>query len=190
MPTVFIGGAAGFAGDRTDAAGPLVDALSKCDGPRFLMFETLAERTLALAQLERRKNPQGGYNPLLARFVGPVLKRCLENKIRIVGNFGAANPRGAAELILKLAKEQGLKAPHVAVVEGDDLSGVLSIAALAKSEIEGRVLSGTRDLISANAYLGARPIADALDQGADIVVTGRVVDSALALGPLMHAFGW
>ena len=190
MPTVFIGGAAGFAGDRTDAAGPLVDALSKCDGPRFLMFETLAERTLALAQLERRKNPQGGYNPLLARFVGPVLKRCLENKIRIVGNFGAANPRGAAELILKLAKEQGLKAPRVAVIEGDDLSGVLSIAALAKSEIEGRVLSGARDLISANAYLGARPIADALDQGADIVVTGRVVDSALALGPLMHAFGW
>ena len=65
---VYIGGAAGFAGDRTDAAGPLVDALSKADGPRFLMFETLAERTLALSQLERRRDPSRGYNPALERF--------------------------------------------------------------------------------------------------------------------------
>ena len=94
-PHVTIGGAAGFAGDRTDAAGPLVEALAKAAGPRFLMFETLAERTLALSQLERRRDPSRGYNPALERFVGPVLARCLADNIRIVGNFGAANPRAA-----------------------------------------------------------------------------------------------
>ena len=96
---VYIGAGAGFAGDRTDAAGPVVDALAKVAGPRFLMFETLAERTLALSQLERRRDPQRGYNPALDRFVGPVLGRCLRDKIKIVGNFGAANPPAAAARI-------------------------------------------------------------------------------------------
>ena len=82
--TVFIGAGAGFAGDRTDAAGPVAEALARSDGPRFLIFETLAERTLALAQVERRRDPARGYNPLLEAFVGPVLRTCLENKIRIV----------------------------------------------------------------------------------------------------------
>src|SRR5262245_58610269 len=110
---IAIGGAAGFAGDRTDAAGPLVEALSRFDGPRFLMFETLAERTLALSQLERRRNPDGGFNPALDRIVGPVLARCLGERIRIVGNFGAADPRAAAARILALAREQGLTPPRV-----------------------------------------------------------------------------
>src|SRR5215211_6049107 len=129
--TVFIGAGAGFAGDRTDAAGPVAEALARSDGPRFLIFETLAERTLALAQVERRRDPARGYNPLLEAFVGPVLRTCLENKIRIVSNFGAAN-----------------------------------------------------------VYLGAAPIAEGLSRGADVVVTGRVADPSLALGPLIHAFGW
>jgi len=187
---VFIGGAAGFAGDRTDAAGPLVEALSKADGPRFLMFETLAERTLALSQLERRRDPSRGYNPSLDRFVAPVLARCLAEQIRIVGNFGAANPRAAALRIQVIAREQGLRSPRIAVVEGDDLTGVLSAQELAARETGGALLRGASDIVAANAYLGAKPIAEALDAGADIVVTGRVVDSALALGPLAHAFRW
>ena len=85
---VFIGAGAGFAGDRTDAARPVVDALARLAGPRFLMFETLAERTLALSQLERRRDPRKGYNAALERFVGPVLERCLRHGIKIVGNFG------------------------------------------------------------------------------------------------------
>jgi len=187
---VYIGGAAGFAGDRTDAAGPLVEALAKADGPRFLMFETLAERTLALSQLERRRDPARGYNPALDRFIAPVLARCLAEKIYIVGNFGAANPRAAALRIQAIAREQGLRAPRVAVVEGDDLTGVLSAQELAARETGGALLHGASDIVAANVYLGAQPIAEALDRGADIVVTGRVVDSALALGPLAHAFGW
>lgn len=190
MPKVFIGAGAGFAGDRTDAAGPVVDALAKLDGPRFLMFETLAERTLALSQLERRRDPSRGFNPALEKFVGPVLARCLRDGIRIAGNFGAANPRGAAERILAMACEQGLRAPKIAVVEGDDLSGLLSADELAKRETDGTILRGAREVIAANVYLGAAPIARALDQGADVVVTGRVADSALALGPLIHAFRW
>jgi hypothetical protein len=188
--TVFIGAGAGFAGDRTDAAGPVVQALARCDGPRFLMFETLAERTLALAQLERRRDPQRGYSPALERFVGPVLADCLRDNIRIVGNFGAANPRAAAERILALARGQTLAEPRVAVVEGDDLRRILSAQELAARETDGKLLAGATEIVAANLYLGAGPIADALAQGADIVVTGRVADSALALGPLIHAFGW
>jgi len=187
---VAIGAGAGFAGDRTDAAGQVADALARFDGPRFLMFECLAERTLALAQLERQRDSARGFNPALERFVGPVLGRCLRDNIMIVGNFGAANPRGAAERILALAREQGLKPPRVAVIEGDDVRSALSAQALAARETDGAILRDARDIIAANVYLGAGPIADALRQGADVVVTGRVADSALALGPLMHAFGW
>lgn len=189
-PKAFIGVGAGFAGDRTDAAGLVVEALIACDGPRFLMFETLAERTLALSQLARRSDPNAGYSPALERFLAPVLARCLEHKIRIVGNFGAANPRAAAERILALSRELGFRIPRVAVIEGDDLAGILSARELADREIDGKILRGVTDIIAANLYLGAAPIAQALGEGADIVVTGRVADSALALGPLVHAFGW
>jgi hypothetical protein len=188
--TAFIGCGAGFAGDRTDAAGPVAETLAQCDGPRFIMFETLAERTLALAQLERRADPSRGYNPALERFVGPILKRCLAEAIRIVGNFGAANPRAAAARIASLAREQSIKPPRIAVIEGDDLGGLLSPGELAAREIGGTLLAGKPSIISANLYLGAYAIAEALDRGAEIVITGRVADSALALGPLIHVFKW
>ncbi len=187
---VFIGAGAGFAGDRSDAAGPVVDALAKADGPRFLIYETLAERTLALCQIERRKDAGRGYSPALERMLSPVLARCLAGGVKIVGNFGAANPPAAGKRIADIATSLGLRAPRIAVVEGDDLAGRMSKAELAARETDGNLLAQARDIISANLYLGARPIADALDQGADIVVTGRVADSALALGPLLHVFRW
>ena len=187
---VFIGAGAGFAGDRSDAAVPVVEALAAQSGPRFLMYETLAERTLALCQLERRQNPERGYSPALERMLPLVLTRCLAADIKIVGNFGAANPPAAARRIAAMARELGLRPPRVAVIEGDDLDGRLSDDELAARETGGRILAQGRPVISANLYLGARPIAEAFDRGADIVVTGRVADSALALGPLLHAFGW
>ncbi len=192
--SVFIGAGAGFAGDRSDAAGPVVDALAAAQGPRFLIYEMLAERTLALCQIERRKDAARGFSPALERMLEPVLARCLASGIKIVGNFGAANPRAGAERIAALARTLGVDPPRIAVVEGDDLSGLLSPSELAAREVDGKVLGKVlgeaRDIISANLYLGAWPIAEALDRGADIVVTGRVVDSALALGPLLHAFRW
>ncbi|HEY4141152.1 MAG TPA: acyclic terpene utilization AtuA family protein [Pseudolabrys sp.] len=188
MSKVFIGGAAGFAGDRSDAGVPLVRALAQCDGPRFLMYETLAERTLALCQVDRRQDPGKGYSAALERLLTPVLRLCHEAGVRIVGNFGAANPSAAAKKIATIARGLGLPIPRIAIVEGDELA--LSSAELALREIGGTLLSREQSVISANAYIGAQPIAEALDRGADIVVTGRVADSALALGPLVHAFKW
>ena len=190
MAKVFIGAAAGFAGDRSDAGGPVVDALAAASGPRFLMYETLAERTLALCQLERRQNPQRGFSLALERMLPPVLPRCLAAGIKIIGNFGAANPAAAARRVAEMARALGLRPPRIAAVEGDDIAAKLSAQDLASRRVEGVELARAREIISANLYLGAQPIAQALDQGADIVVTGRVADSALALGPLLHAFRW
>ena len=182
-----IGCAAGFSGDRTDAAGPVVDALLAAGGPAFLIFETLAERTLALAQLARRANPDAGYEPLLDDMLRPVLARCLQGGIRIVSNFGAAHPEAAARRIHTLAAELGLPAPRIAVVQGDDLSAPHQRPLL--EQALGSALQGL-DVVSANAYLGAEAIADALLAGADIVVCGRVADPSLAVGPALAHFGW
>ncbi len=192
-PRLLIGCAAGFSGDRTDAAGPVVDTLIArlAGGPAgqraFLIFETLAERTLALAQLRRRANPEAGYEPLLDDMLRPVLARCLAHGIRIVSNFGAANPRAAARHIARMARELGTSAPRIAVVEGDDLSGPEYRALL--NEALGAQMDGIR-MVSANAYIGAEPIAAALDAGAQIVVCGRVADPSLTVGPAMSHFGW
>jgi hypothetical protein len=182
-----IGCAAGFSGDRPDAAGPVVETLARRGQPAVLMFETLAERTLALAQLARRANPDGGYEPLLDDMLRPVLGRCLEHGIRIVSNFGAANPSGAARRILAMARELGIRAPRIAVVHGDDLSGPAH-RALLRAELGERI--DAIEIVSANAYLGAEPIAAALSAGAEIVVCGRVADPSLALGPLIAHYGW
>ncbi len=102
VPSVVnIGCGAGFSGDRVDAAIPVVETLAKREGPKYLIFETLAERTLALAQKHRRKDPTHGYSPFLENYIRPILRRCYETDIKIVSNFGAANPKGAAMKIVK-----------------------------------------------------------------------------------------
>src|SRR5690349_5819674 len=174
-PPLLIGCAAGFSGDRTDAAGPVVDTLIARlqGGPpgqrAFLIFETLAERTLALAQLRRRADPEAGYEPLLDAMLRPVLARCLAHGIRIVSNFGAAHPRAAARHIARLARELGIAPPRIAVVQGDDLSAPAQLALLRREF--GDRMDGIR-LVSANAYIGAEPIAAEHDAGAQVVVCG------------------
>ena len=182
-----VGCAAGFSGDRTDAALPVVKALIASGGPAVLIFETLAERTLALAQLARRSDPEAGYEPLLDELLRPVLGLCLQHGVRIVSNFGAANPVGAAQAIGALAEQLGLRAPRIAVVHGDDLSGASQRTLLA-SAIGSEV--NALKIVSANAYLGAEAIADALLAGAEIVVCGRVADPSLTVGPALAHFGW
>ncbi|NMM85788.1 hypothetical protein B2J88_15665 [Rhodococcus sp. SRB_17] len=184
---LLIGCAAGFSGDRTDAAAPVVQALIDSGQPAVLIFETLAERTLALAQLARRSDPDAGYEPLLVELLRPVLAQCLQHGVRIVSNFGAANPLGAARRILQLAGELGTRRPRIAVVHGDDLSGAQHRALL--QEALGSAMP-TDPIVSANAYIGAEAIADALRAGADIVVCGRVADPALVLGPALAHFDW
>lgn len=182
-----VGSAAGFSGDRTDAARPVVDTLIERGGASVLIFETLAERTLALAQLARQADAEAGYEPLLVEMLTPVLADCLAHGIRIVGNFGAANPPAAARRLLRLAREQGLQAPRIAVVSGDDLSGPEHRPLL--HEALGTAAEGL-EIASANAYLGAEAIAAALQAGAQIVVTGRVADPSLTVGPAVAHFGW
>lgn len=188
---LFIGCAAGFSGDRVDAAGPVVDTLiarlAERGGSACLIFETLAERTLALAQLRRRADPQAGYEPLLDLMLRPVLARCLQHGIRIVSNFGAANPAAAARHIQRMTQELGLPTPRIAVVHGDDLSAPAQ-RALLRTHLGEAV--DTLQVVSANAYIGAEPIAAALRAGAQIVVAGRVADPSLALGPALAHYGW
>ncbi|NQW08845.1 MAG: DUF1446 domain-containing protein [Alphaproteobacteria bacterium] len=188
--TVHIGCGAGFAGDRWDAAVPIVATLARRDGPRYLIYETLAERTLALAQQARIEDPSAGYSPYLDRILRPVLKDAKAAGVRVVSNFGAANPMGGAAHILAMARELGIEGLKVAVVEGDDLSVVFDENGIrAHTPVEGLAMPEGR-MVAANVYLGAQPIADALALGADVVVVGRCADPALALGPLIHEFGW
>lgn len=190
MTTVHIGCGAGFAGDRFDAAVPVVKALAQAQGERFLIYEVLAERTLAIAQRLRRENPDQGYSPFLEIYLPLVLADCRRHGIRIVTNMGAANPAGAARRVHALARGLGIRGLKIAAVTGDDLLASMTDAQIRKEPvIEGIALAG-RDIVAANAYLGARPVADALDTGADVVLVGRTTDAALALGPLMHVHGW
>lgn len=185
MRTIRIGAGAGFAGDRIE---PAVD-LAQRGRLDYLVFECLAERTIALAQQARLKDPRRGYDPLLERRMEAVLPACRANGTRIVTNMGAANPTAAAELVRDVARGLGLTGLKVVAVTGDDVLDRLGTGDLAL--MEGGALSDLGDrVISANAYVGAGPIAEALAAGADVVVTGRAADPALFLGPLMHAFGW
>lgn len=174
--TLAIGCAAGFGGDRAGAAVPVVDTLLRRGGPSVLIFEVLAERTLALAQLDKRRDPQRGYAPMMEAMLAPVLERCVRHGIPIVSNFGAANPRAAALRIREM-----LPGCRVAIVEGDDLSG-------ARDVIAGYM--PVEDLVSANVYLGGSAIAGALRADAQVVITGRVADPALVVGPAMAHFGF
>ncbi|MFZ4285255.1 acyclic terpene utilization AtuA family protein [Variovorax sp. HJSM1_2] len=187
---LLIGCAAGFSGDRTDAAAPVVQALIASGQPAVLIFETLAERTLALAQIARRADPEAGYEPLLVDLLTPVLAECLQHHIRIVSNFGAANPMAAARRIRALAQGLGTRVPRVAVVYGDDLGAPGHRAVLTQALGERMPDQAVTPIVSANAYTGAQAIADALRAGADIVVAGRVADPALALGPALAHYGW
>jgi hypothetical protein len=187
MTRLLVGAGAGFSGDRLDAAGPVVDTLIARGMPSVLIYETLAERTLALAQLNRRIDPESGYEPLLVDLLTPILARCLAHNIRIVSNFGAANPRAAARRIARLASDLGLRAPRIAVISGDDLSA-LNYRPLLREAIGPRI--DEISVVSANAYLGAEAIAGALLAGAEIVVAGRVADPSLVVGPAMAHFGW
>jgi hypothetical protein len=181
-----IGAGAGYSGDRIP---PAVELAEK-GALDYLVFECLAERTIALAQLEKSKDARLGFDPLLRDRMEAVLPACAAKGIRIVTNMGAANPQGAAQEVMAVARELGITKLKVAVVHGDDVLAQVMSRELAVME-SGSPLSALKDsVISANAYLGAQPIVRALETGADVVITGRVSDPALFLAPLIHEFGW
>ncbi len=173
-PICRIGAGAGFAGDRIDpavalAGSGLVDTVA---------LECLAERTLVPALKARADNPQAGFDPRLRRRLSPLLPVAATNRCRIVSNLGAANPRAAGRAIARLAAELGCQGTRVAAIYGDDVMHLRDQVAW------DRPVTGS--LLGAHAYLGAVPLAEALSQGADVVVTGRVADSALFAAPALH----
>ena len=181
-----IGSGAGYAGDRIDPAQDLAER-GQLDA---LVFECLAERTIALAQLRRSRDPAQGYDTLLCERMRAVLPACVKQGVTIITNMGAANPLAAGQAVLQVARELGMARLRVAVVTGDDVLPwmLANDAPLLESDETVRSLQGR--LVSANAYLGADALLPALRAGADVVITGRVADPALFLAPLMHHFGW
>ena len=184
--TVRIGAGAGFAGDRLDPAVDLAER-GRLDA---LVFEILAERTIALAQRRRRSGSGPGYDERLVERVGAVLPAALAHGTIIITNGGAAEPRGGGMAIREAAEAAGFARCRVAVVSGDDVLGQLDLAASTVLET-GEPLANYRDrLLSANAYLGVAPLLAALRSRPDVIVAGRTTDAALFLAPLAHAFGW
>ncbi|MFM0138592.1 acyclic terpene utilization AtuA family protein [Caballeronia grimmiae] len=181
-----IGAGAGYSGDRIE---PAVE-LAEHGALDYLVFECLAERTIAIAQQARRNNPELGYDPLLEARMRAVLPVAVKNGVRIISNMGAANPRAAARKTAQIARELGLDDLKIAAVTGDDVLDVVLRANLRFEESGDDVRAYAQRIVSANAYLGAAPIVGALAAGADIVLTGRVADPSLFTAPLIHEFGW
>jgi hypothetical protein len=186
MPdSVRIGCWAAFWGDTATAARQILES-SEVD---YLVSDYLSEITMALLARARAKDPEAGFVPDAIRVLQPWLGQIHERGIKVVTNAGALNPAACARAFAAAAEEAGVPL-KIAAVEGDDIRPRLDelIGADARDMFTGEALP--RDVMTMNAYLGARPIAAALDAGADIVVTGRCVDSAVVVGPLLHEFGW
>ena len=156
----------------------------------YLVFECLAERTIALAQQARRQDPESGYDPLLEARMHAVLPVARRNGVRIVSNMGAANPLAAARKTAAIARELGLGGLKIAAVTGDDVLDVVRGGGYRFEESGDAVADFDERIVSANAYLGAAPIVAALEAGADVVLTGRAADPSLFTAPLIHEFGW
>jgi hypothetical protein len=180
---VRIGSGAGFAGDRLEPA----VILAERGALQYLGLECLAERTIALAQLRKLKEPAEGYDMLLARRMELLLPVIKKKRVRLLTNMGAANPVAAADLIVAIARRRKLDI-KVAAVTGDD---VLKLLEPGDRVLEtGEPLSAYKWLVSANTYLGVDALLPALATGADVIVTGRVADPSLFLAPAVYEHGW
>jgi len=182
-PPLRIGSGAGFSGDRLEPA----VVLAERGALQFLGLECLGERTVALAQLRKRRDPALGYDPLLVRRMELLLPLLRRNGIRLITNMGAANPLAAADAILRIARAKKLPI-RVAVVTGDDVHERIGPDNVTLED--GTPLGRFGELVSANAYLGVAALLPALETGADIVITGRVADPSLFLAPMVQHYGW
>jgi len=168
-----LGGGQGFYGD---GIGPVADVLDA--GVDYIVCEALAELTLAILQKDRMRDESLGYTRDLPLYLQATLPHVLDGRTRFITNAGGINPIAAGRAVKAAAKTAGVQGLKVATVVGDDVRP--HAAALGLPD----------DALFANAYLGARPIVDALEQGAQVVVTGRVADASLFVAPLVHEFGW
>lgn len=180
-----IGCATGFWGDSDAGARQLV----MHGGIDYLVFDFLAEITMSLLARARAKSPDTGYAPDFVRIVASLAGELKSRGIKVISNGGGVNPRACGEVLSKQLQSLGVNL-KIAVIEGDDLSARADEFRLAGAREMFSDATMPPQFLSVNAYLGAQPIAAALAGGADIVITGRVVDSAVTLGPLVHEFGW
>jgi hypothetical protein len=189
---VRLGAGSGFWGDAID---PAIEVLDR-GGVEYLCFDYLAELTMALLQRQRQKNPQAGYIPDAVQTMKQLMPMAHERGTKLVSNGGGVNPRSGAERIVADARSLGLAGKRVALVEGDDLLGRIDElraagVSFAHMDTGDTDFDRVRDrVVAANVYLDASGIVEGLDGGADIVITGRVSDNALYVGPIMHRFGW
>jgi hypothetical protein len=162
----------------------------------YLMLDYLAEVTMSILQKQRARDPNAGYARDFVTLMREILPDCVEKNIKVLSNAGGVNVEGAAHAIAETAKELGLSGKvKIGVVTGDDilprLDEFLENGVRIDNMETGEPLSAILDNVqSANVYLGARPLVEALDQGAQIIVGGRLTDTGLTLAPLMHEFGW
>lgn len=190
MRTVRIGAGQGFYGDSLL---PVLD-VARHGNVKYISFDTLAELTLAILEKGRRKDPTQGFTKDVIPMMKNLLPLCQEKGIKLITNAGGINPPGAAEAVAQVARELGLNV-KIACVTGDDIFERLDDLAARGVEFKdketGQTLADIRDrVLFASVYLGANVIADALRQGADVVITGRTTDTAQFLGPLIYEFGW
>lgn len=187
MKKIRIGSGAGYAGDRIE---PAVELMEK-GNLDYIIFECLAERTVAIGQQDKEKDPSKGYNQLLDYRMEKILPLMAKNKVKVITNMGAANPVSAAERTCEIARKLGVSGLKIACVTGDDITDELDKYENETVLEDGTLLKEKKDvLISANVYMGAEGITKALKEGANLVITGRVSDPALTIGPLVYEFGW
>jgi hypothetical protein len=189
--TYRIGSAQGFYGDDVTRALPMITG-GHVD---VVCFEALAELTLAILQKDRLSDPERGYTFDLKIIANSILPEAFARKIPLITNGGGLNPLGAADMVQQAAQERGLRGLKIAAVTGDDLLphlAALQAAGESLAHLEtGQTIDAPREpLVNANAYLGAAPIVEALQSGADMVITGRVADPCLYLAPLIAHYGW
>ncbi len=187
MRKIRIGSGAGYGGDRLE---PALEIMENGDVD-YIIFECLAERTIAIAQEQKLKNPEKGYNGLLEYRMDKVLPLCASNKIKVITNMGAANPLAAVKVVKEMANSKGLQGLKIAAVLGDDISEYITdYMGYDVLELDTKLSSLEGKIVSANVYLGIDGIVEALKNGADIVITGRCADPSLVLAPLVYEFGW
>lgn len=191
MRTVRIGAGQGFYGDTPDGAAAVVER----GDVSYVCCDALAELTMAILQKDRLRDPGGGFARDLPAFMRALLPEARIRGVRIITNAGGMNPGAAAAAVREVARELGVGGLRVATVSGDDITARLDALREAGVDLHnmdtGADLATIRErVVFAAAYLGARPIVDALEAGADVVVTGRVADASLFLAPMVHELGW
>lgn len=188
---VLVANAQGFWGDSMLGPLRLVD-----EGPvDYLTFDYLAEVTMSIMQKQKARDPNTGYATDFVRLVGRIARKCKERNIKIIANAGGVNLKACLAAAKKVIAEQGVTGVRIGIVEGDDILARLPELIASGEKFAnldtGEGVEKVRDrLTSANVYIGAKSIADALAQRADIVIVGRCTDPTLAVAPLVHEFGW